>query len=54
MLRSHHPRTTLIASAIGCLALAGMAVAQTQPATPAQAPDPRLLGLGDANAVDGP
>ena len=44
MLRSHHPRTTLIASAVGCLALAGMAVAQTQPATPAQAPTPGYSG----------
>ena len=40
MLRTHHPRSTLIAGVIGCLALAGMAVAQTQPAAPAQAHTP--------------
>jgi hypothetical protein len=40
MLRSPHPRTTLIASVVGCLALAGTVFAQTQSATPAEPPKP--------------
>lgn len=36
MSRSRRTRTTLIASLAGCLTMAGTALAQTQPASPAQ------------------
>ena len=38
MLRSHYQRTALVATVAGCLGMAGLAFAQSQPATPAQAP----------------
>ena len=36
MFYAHFKRNALVASVAGCFALAGLAVAQTQPATPAQ------------------
>jgi Ca2+-binding EF-hand superfamily protein len=40
MFRSHYEHTALIATVAGCLAVAGIAYAQSQPTTPAQSPPP--------------
>ena len=40
MFHSHYARNALIATVAGCFALTGLAVAQSQPATPAQSPPP--------------
>ena len=40
MVRSHYERTALAATLAGCLAMAGLALAQSQPATPAQSQTP--------------
>ncbi len=42
----HDKRTTLIATIAGCLAVAGTALAQTQPATPAQPQAPTYSSPG--------
>ena len=38
MFHSHYQRNALVAAVAGCFALGGVAVAQTQPTTPAQSP----------------
>ena len=40
MFRSHYERTALVATVAGCLAMAGLAFAQSQPTTPAQSQTP--------------
>ena len=40
MFRSHYERTALAATVAGCLAMAGLALAQTQYTTPAQSQPP--------------
>ena len=36
MLHAHYKRNALVATVVGCFALTGLAVAQSQPAAPAQ------------------
>src|SRR4030095_1734490 len=40
MIHSHYERTALVATVASCLAMAGLAFAQSQPTTPAQSQPP--------------
>ena len=51
MFYSHYERTALVATVAGCLAMAGLAFAQSQPATPAQSQTPKSTTATQMSAV---